>query len=99
MRVLPGLLCGLALFLSGCASLPPVGYAPGQFSGEVIVMWIGEGDGSSGDGRFLFVPNPRRPLVFKRAAGGPGAQVKPRMMYTDGGSIPRIAQVFRGLSP
>jgi hypothetical protein len=62
-------------------------------------MWIGEG-GPAGDGRFVYVDNPRDPLRFTR--GVPGAAVpviQPQMMYTDGGSIPRAGQMFRGFSP
>ncbi len=69
---------------------------PGAFKGRVFVMWVGEG-GRSGDGRFLFVPDPKDPLIFKRPGGK--QTIRPEMMYTDGGSIPRVAQVFNGLSP
>ncbi|MES0058388.1 hypothetical protein [Mesorhizobium sp. M0041] len=49
---------------------------------------------------FLFVPDPRDPLIFHRAdPAAPGSLIKPGLMYTDGGSIPKIAQVFKGLSP
>jgi hypothetical protein len=63
-------------------------------------MWIGEG-GSSGDGTFLYIPDPKDPLTFYRPSGARGGpeRVRPDMMYTDGGSIPKIAQLFRGLSP
>lgn len=88
-----------ALALAGCVSINYAGLPPGTFSGRVFVMWVGEG-GSSGDGNFLFVPDPNQPLIFRRRnPGSPGAVIQPGMMYTDGGSIPRIAQVFRGLSP
>lgn len=71
----------------------------GRFDGSLLVMWLGEGD-ASGDGRFLFVPSPGRPLTFERTGPGNAPQViQPEMMYTDGGSIPRIGQVFRGFSP
>ncbi|RUV77922.1 hypothetical protein EOA50_07740 [Mesorhizobium sp. M1A.F.Ca.IN.020.30.1.1] len=63
------------------------------------MMWVGEGN-SSGDGNFLFVPDPRDPLIFHRAdPSAPGSTIQPGLMYTDGGSIPKIAQVFKGLSP
>lgn len=58
-------------------------------------MWVGQHD--SGDGRFVFVPDPGNPLVLTRRPSG--QQIRPEMMYTDGGSIPRLARVFRGLSP
>lgn len=89
----------LALPLSGCATVDYLHTAPGHFTGSVFVMWVGEGNGS-GDGNFLFVPDPRDPLVFTRAdPQSHGAVIKPGLMYTDGGSIPKIAQVFNGFSP
>ncbi len=90
------------MLLSACITAPPdkpSGEA-GQFSGSVVVVWLGDGDGTSGDGRFLFVPQPSDPLRFRRP-GNPSkaAVVEPQMMYTDGGSIPTIAQGFKGLQP
>ncbi|MGA0596435.1 hypothetical protein [Enterovirga sp. CN4-39] len=87
------------LLLGGCATVDYADLSPGKLSGSLFVMWVGEGEGSE-DGRFLFVPDPDAPLTFRRPdPQQPGAIVKPDMMYTDGGSIPRIAQVFNGLSP
>lgn len=89
-----------SLAVSACASYVPISGGSGRFSGSVLVMWIGEG-GSSGDGTFLYIPDPKDPLTFYRPAGanrGP-VRIRPDMMYTDGGSIPKIAQMFRGLSP
>lgn len=92
-----GILSFLVLPCCVTSSLPDA--QPGEFDGNVFVMWVGEG-GSSGDGHFLFVPDPKRPLTFKRPHGSdPGATIRPQMMYTDGGSIPRAAQMFKGLSP
>lgn len=89
--------------LSGCA---PFDYQAvsrnGRFDGRLFVMWVGEGAPFTGDGSFVFVPNPRDPLTFTRfdSTGAQiGPPIRPEMMYTDGGSIPRIATVFRGLSP
>jgi hypothetical protein len=63
------------------------------------MVWIGKGGGSDDD-RFLYVPDPDDPLTFKRSdAKAPGAVIRPGVMYTDGGSIPKIAQAFRGFSP
>lgn len=71
----------------------------GTFSGSLVVIWVGEG-GTSGDGRFLYVPEPGNPLTFRRRnSSAPGAVIRPGIMYTDGGSIPKIAQAFRGFSP
>jgi len=74
----------------------------GRFEGRLFVMWVGEGSAYSGDGTFLFVPNPSAPLRFSRFddQGKQGGEViQPEIMYTDGGSIPRIATVFKGFSP
>ena len=61
---------------------------------------VGRGRKPVGDGNFLFVPDPRDPLVFRRAdPQSHGAVIQPGLMYTDGGSIPKIAQVFNGFSP
>jgi hypothetical protein len=85
--------------LGHCA---PVNYAAlpeGEFSGSLFVMWVGEG-GAQGDGKFVFVPNPDAPLVFRRKGAMPSVpEVRPGLMYTDGGSIPKAAQLFKGFSP
>jgi hypothetical protein len=86
-------------FFASCGFVNYDDTIPGEFDGSLLVMWVGEG-GPSGDGRFVYVPSPTRPLTFKRHA--PDATVTtitPGFMYTDGGSIPRQAQVFEGFSP
>lgn len=88
-----------ALLLAGCVNVDYNSLLPGTFKGTLIVMWVGEGSSSSGDGKFVFVPDPRDPLTFTRAGDGPGKVIRPGVMYTDGGSIPSIAQVFKGLHP
>lgn len=71
----------------------------GKFTGSLLVMWVGEG-GNSGDGRFVFVPSRTTPLTFTRKnPNGTVSEIQPEMMYTDGGSIPRQAQLFSGFSP
>lgn len=88
-----------ALAAAGCSSIDYQKLTTGEISGSLFVMWVGEGN-SSGDGNFLFVPDPHDPLIFHRAdPTAPGSKIKPGLMYTDGGSIPKIAQVFKGLSP
>jgi len=89
-------IAALWLTLSGCATVDYFHTQAGHFTGSVFVMWVGEGNGS-GDGNFLFVPDPRDPLIFTRAhSQSHGAVIQPGLMYTDGGSIPKIAQVFNG---
>ena len=91
-------MAALALFLGGCATVD-CPRPPGHFTGSVFVMWVGEGN-QSGDGNFLFVPDPRDPLIFPRASPqSHGAVIGPAIRYTDGGSISKIAQVFNGFSP
>src|SRR4051794_36106954 len=90
---------GLVTALSGCGSVDFSTLPPATISGSLFVIWVGEGN-ESGDGNFLFVPDPKDPLIFKRADPHQhGAVIQPGLMYTDGGSIPKIAQVFNGLSP
>jgi hypothetical protein len=87
------------LTLGGCVMVDFLHTPPGQFTGSVFVMWVGEGN-AAGDGNFLFVPDPRDPLIFHRAdPNSHGKIIQPGLMYTDGGSIPKVAQVFNGLSP
>lgn len=89
----------LCVVTAGCVSVQYDPHTSAYFTGSVLVIWIGEG-GASGDGKFLFVPNPNDRLTLHRDAGnGAAAVIEPGLMYTDGGSIPRIAQVFNGLSP
>lgn len=90
-----------SVLLVACATTSRYEAAPfGKFEGILLVMWVGETRGSSGDGRFVFVPDPAQPLTFTRNNPvWPGGVIRPGTMYTDGGSIPRIAQIFKGLSP
>ncbi|MEM0935295.1 MAG: hypothetical protein AAGJ91_05240 [Pseudomonadota bacterium] len=85
---------------AGCGSVAYDALEPGEFSGSVLVLWVGENDGGFGDGKFIYVPVPGDELTLQRR--NPNATVsiiKPGAIYTDGGSIPRAAQVFKGFSP
>lgn len=97
------LTCGTLLLVSGCGSLDYENVsANGQLDGRLFVMWVGEGSPNSGDGKFVFVPNPSDPLRFTRRDSENrevGPTFQPGLMYTDGGSIPRLATVFKGFSP
>ncbi|MDZ4395999.1 hypothetical protein [Cypionkella sp.] len=87
------------LALAACGSVDYDDAPVGKLSGTVLVMWVGETEAGEGDGRFVYVPS-ATPLRFERA--NPSATLKtiqPQMMYTDGGSIPALAQVFKGFSP
>lgn len=89
--------------MTGCGTIDYDAVAKtGNFDGRLFVMWVGEGSAYSGDGRFVFIPNPKDPLTFtRRDESGKvlGSPIRPEMMYTDGGSIPRLATAFKGLSP
>ena len=93
------MILALALVLASCGPNIYDSADEGKFTGRIYLMWVDDG-GSSGDGTFVFVPVPGRELTFTRQ--NPEATVtviQPEMMYTDGGSIPRIAQIFKGFSP
>lgn len=92
-------LVALTLATAACGQVDYDDIKAGEFTGSLFVMWIGEG-GPSGDGEFVFVPNPADPLTFQLAdARGNVQSIRPGMMYTDGGSIPKIGQVFNGFGP
>lgn len=78
-----------ALLLAACTPVRVDELPQGRFSGEVVVVWVAED-------RFVYAPVPGNGLRFRRADG---TVVEPDMMYTDGGSIPRLVQLFDGFSP
>ncbi len=89
----------VCILLAACGHVDYDDAPVGRLQGSLFMMWVGEG-GSSGDGKFVFVPDPNDRLTLIRAA--PDAtlrEIRPEMMYTDGGSIPKIGQVFNGFSP
>lgn len=97
---MPRLAPALALVLAGCGSIDYGAVERGTFSGSLFVMWVGYGSDIAGDGRFVFVPDPGNPLTFVRpASSGDPRPIVPEAIYTDAGSIPKLAQVFRGFSP
>jgi len=83
--------------LAACTTIDFDKLPAGKFSGTLIVMWVGEGR-SSGDGKFVFVPDPDNRLTFTRARSG-SMPITPSVMYTDGGSVPKVVQPFRGFNP
>lgn len=89
----------LALILAACGPNIYQDAKPGKFEGRIFLMWIDDG-GPMGDGTFVFVPVPGQELTFiRRNPDATLGTIKPGMMYTDGGSIPRLAQAFKGFSP
>ncbi|MEI4232895.1 DUF1353 domain-containing protein [Roseovarius sp. D22-M7] len=91
----------ILLSLAGCARIFDEA-RPGELTGQVLVVWIGPGSDTSGDGRFIFVPprDPSQRLTFQRPSGAQVASsITPEAIYTDGGSIPRVVQPFKGFNP
>jgi len=83
------IVAALCLVLSGCVS-PYFAAQLGRMGGSVFVMWVGED-------KFVYVPGPNgKNFAFETATTS--RVIAPGMMYTDGGSIPRVAQLFRGFS-
>lgn len=86
----------LALCLSACGSFTYDGTPPGQLKGQLLVIWVGED-------KFVYWPRTNDPLTFTL---GPDLQqklgvqtIRPGLMYTDGGSIPRPLRALDGFSP
>ncbi|MEO0522801.1 MAG: hypothetical protein AAF088_07775 [Pseudomonadota bacterium] len=92
------------LALSSCGSIDFDGLSDqGRFEGSVLVVWVGENESGSGDGKFVYVPFPGRELKFIRDVRNNSdatlETIVPGPIYTDGGSVPRVAQPFKGFSP
>jgi hypothetical protein len=86
----------LTLTLGACAVFTYEGTAPGRLKGQLLVVWVGED-------KFVYWPRTKDPLRFEL---GPALRAKlgidtirPGLMYTDGGSIPRPLRAFDGFSP
>jgi hypothetical protein len=78
-------------FLSACATLSYENVKLGRLGGRVLTMWVGENN-------FLYIPSPQKDgFWFETAITG--KTIRPGLMYTDGGSIPRFAQGIKGFSP
>lgn len=76
--------------VTGCADAHYQRMDAGILKGRVIVEWYKPN-------LFVYRPDPQAPLVFTRKRGG--APIQPRLMYTDGGSIPRPFWALRNYSP
>ena len=86
--------------LAACAEVDFEDARPGEFEGAVSVYWLEQSTSASGSGgRFVYVPVPGFELRFIRPEGEVPRIIAPGVMYTDGGSVPRVAQAFRGFSP
>ena len=84
------IVCVLLTVLAACAS-PYLEAGLGRINRPIDVVWAGAD-------KFIYVPGPPgRNFGFETAQTG--RIIEPGLMYTDGGSIPRIAQIFRPFSP
>ena len=85
--------------VASCGAVDYAGAPEGRFEGTLFVMWVDETKAGLGDGTFVFVPS-KDPLKFYRDRSDATVSViQPGMMYTDGGSIPTVAQAVKGFSP
>ena len=84
------ILVGLGLVsLAGCADLFYSKTPTGRFLGKLTVEWIAPN-------QFIYRPDPSEPLVYTTADG---RRIQPQLMYTDGGSIPRLFWSAPDLGP
>lgn len=70
----------IAYLLAGCAQIFYTKTPSGKFVGRLDVEWIAPN-------LFIYRPNPTEPLAYTAADG---KVIRPQLMYTDGGSIPRL---------
>ena len=75
--------------ITGCTSLSYRKTPAGEFNGKLDVRWVDTD-------YFLFIPNKNDPLTLTREDG---SQIVPELMFTDGGSIPKMFWGVKGLSP
>jgi hypothetical protein len=71
--------CCVAL-LTGCANTFYAQTKNGSFTGKLTVEWIAPN-------QFVYRPDKDQPLVYVTSDG---LRIQPQLMYTDGGSIPRL---------
>jgi hypothetical protein len=75
--------------VSGCATLHYRRTETGELRGRVTVEW-------RKPDLFSYRPDVDQPLLFVRKTG---EEIKPGLMFTDGGSIPRAFWVLKNYSP
>ena len=70
----------------------------GELQGVILLQWVGQNERKK---EFIYIPDERNPLTFKRMRNKKVVDtiVLDRKFYTDGGSIPRPAQVTEDFSP
>lgn len=95
-------LLALAAMLAGCTFNDYDDLPSGEYSGKVFLYWVGGSTPFLGDGKFVFIPDPKDRLTFSyRPSRAPEKEfvIIPEAIYTDGGSVPRIFAGVKGLSP
>src|SRR4051812_4355879 len=75
--------------LAGCQKWNYDAIPTGEVHGRLTIEWVGPD-------QFIYRPDAERPFYFKRANG---ELIKPRSIYTDGGTVPRALWAIRGYSP
>lgn len=75
--------------LSGCGGIFYARTSTGAFSGKLDVEWIAPNE-------FIYRPDKDDPLIYVDSTG---RSIRPRTMYTDGGSIPRLFWSSPNLGP
>ena len=88
-QVRPWILVLIVILTSGCAARHYERTQVGQLNGRIIVEW-------RKPDLFAYRPDAKQPLSFVRRRG---QEIKPELMFTDGGSIPRPLWVLRNYSP
>lgn len=85
-----------AIGCAGCATYSYETTPVGRLEGQLLVVWVEED-------HFIYWPAPEDPLRFHlspQLARKTGVEVvRPGLMYTDGGSIPRQLRSLKGFSP
>lgn len=86
----------LTICVAACVAVSYNGTTPGQLHGQLLVVWVGED-------KFVYWPDTRDPLIYSLAPALSQklgiTTIRPGLMYTDGGSIPRPLRAFEGFSP
>ena len=83
-------LTGLLLtLLGGCGNFFYSKTPTGSFSGKLTIEWIAPN-------QFIYRPDKLNPLTY---VASDGKKIQPELMYTDGGSIPRLLWSAPGLGP
>ena len=79
----------MLLCATGCASTLYSRTPVGDFTGKLTVEWVAPNE-------FIYRPDAQNPLRFKPKDG---PEIRPELMYTDGGSIPRLFWSAPGFGP